>query len=501
MVSFCLLVLFGFLSGLGGNGGLASAMNSTAKSFPDRARATTNGVVLSGFGLSAFLFSTIAHVVFPGDTSSFLLVLAIGTSLPMVLGFFLVRPIPLPFSELTHNVEHAVTDEDDEDVVTARVGSPTIFQRENNSHTHLLSPHLHHHHHTDEEDDVQELLLEEQSLVSHLHQSSVSSDYVVPVLADSVALSPTRSESRQRSRSEFSASHRRRRLSSDADVRALDGLPNIHGKGLFASSDFWLLFTVTALLSGTGLMYINNVGSISQALFAKGNPDYDGVKASQWQATQVSVISVMNCLGRIGIGILADFTKTYLHHPRSCCITLIAALFILSQVMLYNVENVGELWKTSAVLGSAYGCLFGLFPTLTIEWFGLSHFSENWGFVSLSPMIGSNVLSIAFGRNLDAHVPESETRLNNTITSVASVPVSPFSTASVALPGFGPPSAHQCLDGRSCYVDTLKLTLAACCLGLALAVYAGWRDRRRQHRLGLGGAEVSPEIVWTEQEG
>ena len=34
-IGFCTLVLFGFLTGIGGNGGLASAMNSTAKSFPD----------------------------------------------------------------------------------------------------------------------------------------------------------------------------------------------------------------------------------------------------------------------------------------------------------------------------------------------------------------------------------------------------------------------------------------------------------------------------------
>ena len=42
-------------------------------------RATVVGLVISGFGLSAFLFSTIAHVIFPGDTSEFLLVLAVGT--------------------------------------------------------------------------------------------------------------------------------------------------------------------------------------------------------------------------------------------------------------------------------------------------------------------------------------------------------------------------------------------------------------------------------------
>lgn len=35
-LSFCLLVACGFLTGSGGNGGLAGALNATAKSFPDR---------------------------------------------------------------------------------------------------------------------------------------------------------------------------------------------------------------------------------------------------------------------------------------------------------------------------------------------------------------------------------------------------------------------------------------------------------------------------------
>ena len=54
------------------------------------------GVVVSGFGLSAFLFSTIAHTIFPGNTSDFLLTLAVGTATPMILGWFFVRPCPYP---------------------------------------------------------------------------------------------------------------------------------------------------------------------------------------------------------------------------------------------------------------------------------------------------------------------------------------------------------------------------------------------------------------------
>lgn len=59
-------------------------------------RTTVTGVVVAGYGLSAFVFSAIARAIFPGDTSGFLLTLAVGTASPVVLGWFLVRVCPYP---------------------------------------------------------------------------------------------------------------------------------------------------------------------------------------------------------------------------------------------------------------------------------------------------------------------------------------------------------------------------------------------------------------------
>ena len=47
---------------------------------------------------------------------------------------------------------------------------------------------------------------------------------------------------------------------------------------------------------------INNVGSMSQCLYAYNNPYYDDAVGSGWQAAQVSTISIMNFSGRIFIG-------------------------------------------------------------------------------------------------------------------------------------------------------------------------------------------------------
>lgn len=57
--------------------------------------ATTTGIVTAGFGLSAFLFSTIAHHFFSGDTSSLLLFLAVGTCIPSAVGYVFLRRVPL----------------------------------------------------------------------------------------------------------------------------------------------------------------------------------------------------------------------------------------------------------------------------------------------------------------------------------------------------------------------------------------------------------------------
>lgn len=218
---------------------------------------------------------------------------------------------------------------------------------------------------------------------------------------------------------------------------------------------------------------------------------------------------------------IADGTKNHLRLPRSLCISLVATAFIISQVTVYAVDDVQHLWKGSALLGLAYGGLFGLFPTITIEWFGLraspllyhacatadtdpanttAHFSENWGFVSLSPMIGGNVFSLAFGRNLDAHAPAEQT-LNGTAAAVSAAASS--ATALLARAGASSDSSHQCLQGRECYAGSLLMTIAACSMALVLSVYAGWRDWRsekRKERARLAHVHAPGEVMWDQEE-
>ncbi|KAF8189660.1 major facilitator superfamily domain-containing protein [Pholiota molesta] len=422
-IAFCGLVLSSFLTGAGGNAGLVSAVNSTAKTFPDKARASTTGLVISGFGLSAFFFSSISHILFAGNTSAFLLVLALGTSGPMIMGWFLVRPIPLP-AEVGYEAVEGL--EDPEAITSALAPNQAPHS---SSHTNLLDhgfvepPHSRHIERQDDEDGYPQARSSEVELTSGGPDASV----------------------------------RIRSLSRGAAIMH-DTTPNVYGKKLWCSADFWLLFSILSMLSGTGLMFINNVGSMSQALYAHNNPHYDEIEASGWQATQVSAISLMNFSGRIFIGLVSDFGKNKYDMPRSYSLVLVSLFFFISQVVASTEDRIENLWVASALLGLAHGSVFSLFPTVCLEWFGMPHFSENWGYLSMSPIVAGNLFSLVFGRNLDAH-------------DGSSVKSSVIRSAVAAAP--------QCLEGLECYVNTIYLTSGATFLSVLLSIWAGYRDREK----------------------
>ncbi|EAU82411.2 hypothetical protein CC1G_11097 [Coprinopsis cinerea okayama7 len=471
-LGFVFLALCCFLTGAGGCAGLAGAVNSTAKTFPDQMRATTTGLVISGFGLSAFLFSTVSQTVYAGNTSSFLSLLAFGTSVPLFLGLFTVRPIPLPSHDPL--LDHEDGEDDEEDggsgyhSATDGPGSRApLLNHDENDEDHVF--HQRNHSYSGAEGT---------SALPSPKQRADEGD---------VEMSPQRLGGGDSDVHVDSVGGRRgnRSLSRGAAM-TLDLSPNVHGYKLWKSLDFYLLFWSLSLLSGTGLMYINNVGSMSQALYAFKNPSYDRVEAAKWQAMQVSAISVMNCLGRI---------------------------FIASRI-----DHIADLWVASSVLGLGYGAVFSLFPTVCLEWFGMPHFSENWGFLSMSPMFAGNFFSLVFGYTLDKNedfedAPASDdgllsprsigvsmvrralaavpALLHRAAQSPDSLPPPPLlSSTNATTPATANPHPNpihiRCSKGLECYIESLYLTMGATLLAIGLTVWASWRDRRKIGRAMAG---------------
>jgi hypothetical protein len=76
-------------------------------------------------------------------------------------------------------------------------------------------------------------------------------------------------------------------------------------------------------------------------------------------------------------------------------------------------------------------------------------------------VIGGNLFSLAFGKNIDKHASHSEG---------ADLPptTSPDTTIHA-----------QCMEGTECYIWSLKLTTWACVLAFGLAVWAAYKDWKK----------------------
>lgn len=129
---------------------------------------------------------------------------------------------------------------------------------------------------------------------------------------------------------------------------------------------------------------------MARILYAHENALFNPVVAAQWQATQVSILSIMNCSGRVVIGkplllsltlaryllsgilgLLSDFISTRLMRPRSYCYVLAASVVLLSQLVAANTDSVANLWIATGLLGIGYGGAAAISPIVAIEYFGL----------------------------------------------------------------------------------------------------------------------------------
>lgn len=88
-----LMCFFSYLTGLGGCMAFNASVKTSALNWPHH-RGTATAFPLAAFGLSAFFFSLMGSLFFPGDPSRFLLLLAYGTFAMTFVGFFFLRVYP-----------------------------------------------------------------------------------------------------------------------------------------------------------------------------------------------------------------------------------------------------------------------------------------------------------------------------------------------------------------------------------------------------------------------
>lgn len=112
-------------------------------------------------------------------------------------------------------------------------------------------------------------------------------------------------------------------------------------------------------VSGSGLMYINNLGNNLTALFRAENTSesFSQANLEQLQALNVSVLSILNCVGRMFSGLVSDQLKHRFGLQRSAFLVLSATLFIIGSACVYSNMHSALVVRYTSLLGFTYGVM------------------------------------------------------------------------------------------------------------------------------------------------
>lgn len=393
--SMPLLCMFSFFTGLGGCAAFAASIKTSALNWPHH-RGTATGFPLAAFGLSAFFFSMFAQFILPGSTGDFLMLLASGTFGLVFVGFFFLRVLPHPHYT----------------AVPSTSGAPHRLHRTKSEEAKFRA---------------EQALLEPGAEAPE--SSTSETDEASSLMSKSTSSSPGDAPEEN---SVKDHAHR-------VDIRGIRMLPLI---------EFWQLFALMGILTGIGLMTINNIGNDAMALWRHYDDSATEEFITKRQAMHVSILSVGSFTGRLGSGVGSDFLAKVLKASRLWCLTVASLVFLAAQLFALNIENPHYLGLVSGLTGLAYGFLFGCFPSLVAEAFGINGLSTNWGFMTLSPVISGNIFNLFYGMVYDSHsiVKDSGER--------------------------------ECTEGLTCYRSAYLVTVVACLLGLIVSLWSIWYTHR-----------------------
>ncbi|KAL2000969.1 hypothetical protein VTN02DRAFT_2415 [Thermoascus thermophilus] len=148
-------------------------------------------------------------------------------------------------------------------------------------------------------------------------------------------------------------------------------------------------------------------------------------------------------------GIGSDFL-VQLRLSRLWCLFLSAVVFTVSQLAGAAIAGPHALALVSTATGLAYGFLFGVFPSLVAHAFGIGGLTQNWGVMTLAPVVSGNVFNLVYGAVYDAH--------------------------STLAPGGS--ERRDCRDGLRCYRAAFYVTFCSGLAGVAVCLWSVWTERR-----------------------
>lgn len=414
------LCLFSFMTGTGSSAAFTASIKVAALNWPHN-RGTATGLPLAAYGISALCFTMLSYFAFPDDTSDYLLMLGIGTVV-LVFGSF-------PFIRVPNPTNYTALATEDTRPANKRRNSNRLHKSRPGER--LNQPD------TSKQPPSSSASLDEESF------GTEPADRAPNVEQDADENSSLMSAPGDMDEEEDQLKRNERHL------HHLD----ISGFAILKHIEFYQLFFLLGALCGVGLMTINNIGSNARALWAHYDPSVSDSFMAKVQLKHVSVISIGSFTGRLLSGIGSDFLVKKLHLSRFWCLVASSSVFIFNQLLATQLWNPNFLFVVSGLNGLAYGALFGVYPAIVADTFGVHGLGVNWGCMILSPVIFGNVYNVAYGAIYDSH---------SLVTNEGH---------------------RECNEGLDCYRSAYWITFAGALLGLALSLWCIHHEHTVKRRL------------------
>ncbi|GAA6039131.1 hypothetical protein JCM8097_005341 [Rhodosporidiobolus ruineniae] len=357
------LALAELLVGIGSTAALSAAGNTVAKSYKKK-RAAALSVVLSAFGLSAFFYSTLSSFFLHSRTSSspsspprdttadFLLMLAVGCSISMLVGILFVRPVPHPS-------------------LSAPPAGPAPPATS--------------------------------AAPSSVDEVAVSSS----LPEDEQAPQTQTSERTPLLRSASTKSVEVRNIAGLALLRELDFYLIFLFNGLCAGIGLCYINNLGSVVRSLALSSTTPLSPPSPASLA--------LTQSRLVSLLSFCNFLGRLLSGFGSDYLVHHPHPGRRVTRVWWLVFTGCLYTASQVAAVHATRVDGwmrgLWAPTVLTGLAHGSLFGISGIIGLERFGMASFSSTNGILALAPALFGQTTNLLFGRIYDSHTPSTSPSL------------------------------------------------------------------------------------------
>ncbi|CAN6476316.1 unnamed protein product [Victoria cruziana] len=170
--------------------------------------------------------------------------------------------------------------------------------------------------------------------------------------------------------------------SSSNDKRGLSMGENLNLLEAVQTLDFWLIFLAMCCGMGSGLATVNNMSQIGESL---------GYSITEIH-TLISLWSIWNFLGRFGAGYISDYYWHCRGYSRPIFMVITLAAMSVGHGVISGMP--GALYAGSILVGVCYGSQWSLMPTIASDIFGVRHLGTIFNTIAIASPVGSFFLSV-----------------------------------------------------------------------------------------------------------